>query len=612
MSLEDLRKTREEKLDLLKKAGVNPYPAKSSFQLSEVAAVKKNFEKHRRSRRPLAVAGRVMAKRAHGQAAFLDIFDGSEKLQIFLAKDKLGEKSFALFSETVDIGDFIAAYGKVFLTKKKEQTLEAVKWEMLTKSLRPLPEKWHGLQDAEERFRKRYLDLLMNTEVRERFQKRTKIILELRQRLQAEGFMEVETPQLQPLPGGATARPFVTHHNALDIDLYLRIAPELYLKRLLIGGYGKVFEIGRNFRNEGIDRDHNPEFTMLELYWAWQDYRGLMTFVQKLLKKWLPGKWRTLTFSQLVKNPTEENYKEARNKIKEPTFIIDYPEALMPLAKLKPENPKLTESFQLIANGAEVVKGFSELNDPLFQRQQMERQEAEHRRGNEEASRLDEDFLEALECGMPPAAGLGLGIDRLAMLLTETKNDVITIPASAVKSGVLGEYVQIVDKEKEISLVSEGQNDENIYYVEKSIKTLKENNLLDKNAIKNLDITKLADSIRSSGYYKQKARKLKEFVNFKGEITRDNLLGMWGIGPETADSILLYAYNKPVFVIDAYTKRIFTRLGIRFNSYDEYQGYFHKNLPKDYKLFNDYHALLVELAKKHCKTKENVAKQITK
>ena len=438
MSLEDLRKTREEKLDLLKKAGVNPYPAKSSFQLSEVAAVKKNFEKHRRSRRPIAVAGRVMAKRAHGQAAFLDIFDGStslatggtDKLQVFLAKDKLGEKSFALFSETVDIGDFIAAYGKVVFTKKKEQTLEAVKWEMLTKSLRPLPEKWHGLQDAEERFRKRYLDLLMNTEVRERFQKRTKIILELRQRLQAEGFMEVETPQLQPLPGGATARPFVTHHNALDIDLYLRIAPELYLKRLLIGGYGKVFEIGRNFRNEGIDRDHNPEFTMLELYWAWQDYRGLMTFVQKLLKKWLPGKWRTLTFSQLVKNPTEENYKEARNKIKEPTFIIDYPEALMPLAKLKPENPKLTESFQLIANGAEVVKGFSELNDPLFQRQQMERQETEHRRGNEEASRLDEDFLEALECGMPPAAGLGLGIDRLAMLLTETKNirEIILFP----------------------------------------------------------------------------------------------------------------------------------------------------------------------------------------
>ncbi|MDP3762750.1 MAG: amino acid--tRNA ligase-related protein [bacterium] len=438
MSLEDLRKIREEKLDLLKKAGVNPYPAKSSFPLSEVAAVKKNFEKHRRSKRPLAVAGRVMAKRAHGGSVFLDIFDGSTglttggsgKLQIFLAKDKLGEKSFALFSSTVDIGDFIAVQGKVFLTKKKERTLEAVKWEILTKSLRPLPEKWHGLQDAEERFRKRYLDLLMNPDVHERFKKRTEVILKLRQMLQAGGFMEVETPQLQPLPGGATARPFVTHHNALDIDLYLRIAPELYLKRLLIGGYQKVFEIGRNFRNEGIDHTHNPEFTMLELYWAYQDYKGLMIFVEKLLKKWLPGRWRTLTFSEIITNPTEENYKEIRGKIKEPTFIIDYPETLMPLAKLKPKNPELTESFQLIVDGVEIVKGFSELNDPIFQRAQMERQEEEHRQGNEEASRLDNDFLEALEYGMPPAAGLGIGIDRLAMLLTETKNirEVILFP----------------------------------------------------------------------------------------------------------------------------------------------------------------------------------------
>ena len=433
MSLEDLRKIREEKLDLLKKAGVNPYPAKSSFPLSEVAAVKKNFGKHRRSKRPLAVAGRVMAKRAHGNAAFLDIFDGSGlsaqagKLQVFLAKDKLGEKSFALFSSTVDIGDFIAVQGKVFLTKKKERTLETAKWEILTKSLRPLPEKWHGLQDAEERFRKRYLDLLVNEEVRKRLEKRSEMVAEFRRALQAEGFTEVETPQLQPLPGGATARPFITHHNALNADFYLRIAPELFLKRLLVGGYKKIFEIGRNFRNEGIDRDHNPEFTMLELYWAYQDYRGLMVFVKKLLKKWIPGKWRTITFTEAVGT---RPLKETLEKIKEPTFIVEYPESLMPLAKLKPENPEVTESFQLIVNGVEIVKGFSELNDPLFQREQMRRQEAEYRKGNEESSRLDEDFLEALEYGMPPAAGLGLGIDRLAMLLTETKNirEVIFFP----------------------------------------------------------------------------------------------------------------------------------------------------------------------------------------
>lgn len=438
-----IRDWRIKKLEILRGAGVEPYPARATFPTSDIQEIKENFSKYLNSKKSVGLAGRIMAKREHGGSAFLDLLGGTGKIQIFLAKDKIGADAYGLFSNTVDIGDFIAVSGKAFYTKKKEPTIEADKWEMLVKSLLPLPEKWHGLQDVEERFRKRYLDLLMNPEAKERFKKRTELVLELRKTLQAEGFMEVETPQLQPLPGGATAKPFVTHHNALDTDFYLRVAPELYLKRLLVGGYEKVFEIGRNFRNEGIDHAHNPEFTMLELYWAYQDYLGLMAFIAPCLKKWIPGKWATLTFWDAFKKwagrdmtgisdeEIDEIYKkEVLAKIKEPTFLTNYPEALMPLAKISPENKKLTESFQLIVNGTEIVKGFSELNDPVFQRAQMKRQEAEYRKGNEEASRLDEDFLEALEYGMPPAAGLGLGIDRLTMLLTDTHNikEVILFP----------------------------------------------------------------------------------------------------------------------------------------------------------------------------------------
>jgi lysyl-tRNA synthetase class 2 len=373
---------------------------------------------------------------------FADLQDGTGvKLQAVIKKDNL--KDFGALKDGLDIGDFLEVGGVLFKTKKGEKSIEAKSARIIVKGLRPLPSVWHGLQDVEERFRKRYLDLLLNPDVKEKLVARSKIVEYLRASLSKEGFLEVETPILQPIPGGARAKPFVTHHNALDTDFYLRIAPELYLKRLLVGGLERVFEIGRNFRNEGIDRDHNPEFTMLEMYWAYQDYKGLMKFAEKLLKKYIPGKWKTVAFAEIFKKLSGKDYKsvnpeqlddvfkkEVRPKIKEPTFVIDYPESVMQLAKLKKDEPGLTESFQLIANGVEVVKGFSELNDPAFQRSQMEGQEKEFRAGQEEASRLDEDFLEALEYGMPPAAGLGLGIDRLAALVAKSHSvkEIILFP----------------------------------------------------------------------------------------------------------------------------------------------------------------------------------------
>lgn len=441
MALEDIRSERIKKLEKVKSWGQDPYPAQTG-RTHLVGEVLSKFSSLAKSKKKIRVAGRLMAKREHGGSAFFDLKDETGKIQLYFKKDALGgdyEKAIQI----LDIGDFLEAEGKLFKTKKGEETIEISGWTLLVKSLHPLPEKWHGLQDTEERFRKRYLDLLMNPEVRGRFDKRSDLIRELRSKLARDGFTEVETPMLQALPGGARARPFVTHHNALDTDFFLRVAPELYLKRLLIGGYEKIFEIGRNFRNEGIDHDHNPEFTMLELYWAYQDYRGLMEFVEKMLKEWLPGPWKKITFAEAIKSIGKKDWKnipgeeldifykkEVRPKIQEPTLVIDYPESIMQLAKPKAEDPTLTESFQLLVQGTELVKGFSELNDPIFQREQMERQEELYRAGDKEATRLDEDFLEALEYGMPPAAGLGIGIDRLVMLATDTKNvrEVVLFP----------------------------------------------------------------------------------------------------------------------------------------------------------------------------------------
>lgn len=421
------------------------YPARVK-RTHTIAEVLKNFGSFSKFKKKVFIAGRVMGLRGQGALVFLDIQDGTGKIQGVIKKDLA--PGFQDFKDNLDIGDFVEIGGLVFKTKSGEKSVEARSARNIVKALRPLPSVWHGLHDVEERFRKRYLDLLLNSEVKEKLVIRSKIIEHLRLILMKECFMEVETPILQPIPGGAMARPFVTHHNALDIDFYLRIAPELYLKRLLVAGFERIFEIGKNFRNEGIDRDHNPEFTMLELYWAYQDYNGLMKFVEKLLKKFIPGKWEKVTFAEACKkfagkdlaviktSELEDFFKhEVRPKIIKPTIILDYPEYIMPLAKFKEEQHNIggyrfTESFQLIVGGAEIIKGFSEMNNPEAQRNQMERQEDRRRHGDEESSRLDEDFLEALEYGMPPAAGMGLGIDRLAALVTKSHSvkEIIAFP----------------------------------------------------------------------------------------------------------------------------------------------------------------------------------------
>ncbi len=439
--IEDIIKERLKKKEGLEKLGRNVYPSKTK-RTHQIAEALESFVALAKQKKGISIAGRVMGLRIQGGVGFADVRDGSgAKIQVVLKKDTLAD--FNVLKNGLDIGDFLEISGPLFKTQRGEKSIEAKNARIIVKSLRPLPSVWHGLKDVEERFRKRYLDLILNAEVKEQLVGRSKITEYIRNFLTKEGFLEVETPILQPIPGGANARPFVTHHNALDVDFYLRVAPELYLKRLLVGGFEKIFEIGRNFRNEGIDRDHNPEFTALELYWAYQDYEGLMKFTEKLLKKFVPGKWKKITFAEIFKKTAgrdwktasprelEEIYKkEVRPKIVEPTFVIDYPESIMALAKLKEGDSTLTESFQVIVGGVEIVKGFSELNDPITQRVQMERQEKEHRAGNPEASRLDEDFLEALEYGMPPSAGLGLGIDRLAALVAKSHSvkEIIAFP----------------------------------------------------------------------------------------------------------------------------------------------------------------------------------------
>ena len=429
--------------DRLKKKRAYPARVERTHLVSEVLNKFADLEK---SGVKIAITGRIIGLRVQGGIIFIDVQDESGKMQAVIQKETVA--NFDEFRDNSDIGDFTEVVGKAFVTKAGQQSILAVSVRNIAKAIRPLPSVWHGLHDIEERFRKRYLDLILNKDVKEKINKRSEIIAQLRKFLWKQGFVEMETPMLQPIPGGAKARPFITHHNALDPDFYLRIAPELYLKRLLVGGFEKIFELGRVFRNEGIDRDHNPEFTELELYWAYQDYNGLMKFVQKMLKPFIAGKIQKVKFAKVFKEHSGKDWlktegdldeifkKEVRPKIVEPTFVIDYPEKLMSLAKLNEKDPTLTESFQLIVNGVELVKGFSELNDPVFQREQMERQEQEFRAGNPEASRLDEDYLEALEHGMPPAAGLGIGIDRLVQFVTgaHAVKEIIAFPTLRPKT----------------------------------------------------------------------------------------------------------------------------------------------------------------------------------
>ncbi len=481
-SFEEIRNNRIQKLEALKAQGINPFPidSKRDFSLSEVI---EKFGTLSKSNKEISICGRIMSLRPQGALAFFTLDDGTARFQGLIKKGEVSEKDYDLFEKTTDVGDFVEIKGPLFTTARGEKSLQVLSWKMLSKSLRPLPEKWHGLQDADERFRRRYLDTLMSPEVKQRFLLRSQIIREVRTFLDKADFLEVETPMLQPLSGGASAEPFVTHHNALDMDLFLRIAPELYLKKLLIGGFPKVYEINRNFRNEGIDVTHNPEFTMHEFYESFSNKTEQMAFTEKMLKSVVKKIFKkasfefdgqTIDFSKkfavisyldllkrhaLISNPESITLDEARlkatqlgvkvapgdpvqkiidniykktcrPKIVQPTFIVDYPADYLPLAKKKDDNQALVDVFQLVVAGIEVVKAFSELNDPIDQRARFEKQEENKKQGDTEAQSTDEEFIEAMEYGMPPAGGVGVGIDRLVMLLTNTKNikEVILFP----------------------------------------------------------------------------------------------------------------------------------------------------------------------------------------
>ncbi|MEW5761884.1 MAG: lysine--tRNA ligase [Bacillota bacterium] len=474
----ELFRVRREKLAELRAQGIEPYGGR--YERTHLAAeVKNHFAELDGGR--VRLAGRLVARRGHGRATFADLLDGSGRIQLYVRLDGVGPKSYELFKK-LDIGDIVGLEGTVFKTRMGEVSVDVAGFTLLAKSLRALPEKWHGLKDVEIRYRQRYLDLLANPASKEVFVTRARILQAIRNFLTCRGFLEVETPMMQPIAGGAAARPFITYHNALEMHLYLRIAPELYLKRLLVGGFEKVFEINRNFRNEGISTRHNPEFTMLELYQAYADYTDMLRLTEELLYHvagtvlatgqvtygervldFTPP-WPRLGMLEIVKERTGVDFgpltaEEARAAVRrlgleaearlswgealnlafeeivqptlvQPTFILDYPLDISPLAKKKPDDPRLTYRFELFINGWEIANAFSELNDPLDQYDRFLAQLEKRRAGDEEAHAMDEDFVTALEYGMPPAGGLGIGIDRLVMLLTNSPSirDVILFP----------------------------------------------------------------------------------------------------------------------------------------------------------------------------------------
>ena len=483
--LSEQARIRREKLGKLTAEGQDPFRKTKFSVTARSGEVKGNFEAW--EGKEVSVAGRLMSRRVMGKASFSHIQDGEGRIQIYVTRQDVGEDVYASYKKDFDIGDIVGVRGTVFRTQTGEVSIHATHFEMLTKSLLPLPEKYNGLQNVDMKYRLRHVDLIMNEDVKETFRRRSRILREIRAYLDGHGYMEVETPVLLTLEIGADARPFKTHHNALDLDMYLRIETELYLKRLIVGGYEKVYEVGRIFRNEGMDSSHNPEFTTIEMYQAYVDFRYMMDFIEGLYRHVsqavcgtleVPyqgqvidlGHWERLTMTEAVKKYSGVDFaavrsdEEARavakehgveleagkdtkghilaaffdafveDKLVQPTFIYDYPVEISPLAKRKPEDPTMTERFEYFINGMEMGNAFSELNDPVDQRARMEAQAAKKRAQGANAE-VDEDFLNALEYGMPPTGGLGMGVDRLVMLLTDSASirDVLLFPTMKPK-----------------------------------------------------------------------------------------------------------------------------------------------------------------------------------
>lgn len=470
-----LIKQMEENLHKMRERGVEPYKYayKKTHNISDILKAPEQFIE----KEPVSLAGRIMSKRRHGKVMFLDILDEDSQMQVYMRKDEIGEEHYEI-AKLLDIGDIIGATGPIFKTRTGELTVKTSAFEVLSKSIRPMPEKFHGLKDKEIRYRKRYLDLIMNEKSKETFTRRAQIIDTIRNTLKEYDYLEVETPILQPIYGGAFAEPFVTHHNSLDMDLYLRIADELYLKRLIIGGFNRVFEFAKDFRNEGIDRTHNPEFTQVEFYQAYADYNDMMELVEEIFERLVPQKkityqdneldftrpWKRVDFYDSIEEATGHDLKGksidelkgiaeelgidienkktfgkvidaifeevVQNKIINPSFIVNHPFEISPLAKKHRVKDGVVERFEPVIAGMEIGNAFSELNDPIEQKDRFITQVEERKSGDTEAFDMDADFIEAISQGMPPTGGVGLGIDRIVMLLTDNPSirDVLLFP----------------------------------------------------------------------------------------------------------------------------------------------------------------------------------------
>ena len=488
VEINEQMQNRIDKMHKIEEHGWRPFGRRFEWT-HRSADVKEQFETLAEAEAEVKMAGRVMAIRGHGKTCFMDMQDKTGRMQLYVRKDVLGEEDYSLV-KMMDIGDTIGVTGIPFRTHMGEVSIKVVKMEMLSKSLRPLPEKWHGLKDIETRYRQRYVDLIVNPEVRDTFVKRSQIIRSVREVLDSHDFLEVETPILNTIAGGAAARPFISYHNALDMQVYMRIAPELYLKRLIVGGMDRVYELGRVFRNEGIDNRHNPEFTSVEIYQAFADYRDMMDLTEEVVVKTamkvlgttkityegveieLASPWKRISMIDAVKEYSGKDFtnvtdlEEARamakelnvpvepsfgigkiinacfeeyveDKLIQPTFITGHPKEISPLAKSNPENPEITDRFEAYIYGREICNGFTELNDPIDQRERFLKQVEERANGDEEANMMDEDFVNALEYGLPPTGGLGIGIDRLVMFLTDssTIRDVLFFPTMKPMKG---------------------------------------------------------------------------------------------------------------------------------------------------------------------------------